>query len=186
MKRFLDFSLAAATLVVLAPLFLLVATAVRLTSPGPALFHTERIGRNNTRFRMLKFRSMRTDTPQVATHLMKDPALFLTPIGGVLRKTSIDEIPQLLNVLRGEMSLVGPRPALFNQDDLVSARTRAGVNSLLPGITGWAQVNGRDELSIAVKVDYDAFYLRHQSFLLDLKILGLTVIRVFWRDGVSH
>lgn len=186
MKRFLDFTLSIAVLVALFPLILLVAAAVRLTSPGPAFFRTERIGRNNTRFRMLKFRSMRTDTPQVATHLMKDPAAFLTPIGVFLRKTSIDEVPQLLNVLRGEMSLVGPRPALFNQDDLVTLRTRAGVDSLLPGITGWAQVNGRDELPIAVKVDYDAFYLRHQSFLLDLKILGLTVIRVFRRDGVSH
>jgi len=186
MKRFLDFALAAASLVILAPLFLLVAAAVRLTSPGPALFHTERIGRNNTRFRMLKFRSMRTDTPQVATHLLKDPALFLTPIGGFLRKTSLDEIPQLLNVIRGEMSLVGPRPALFNQDDLVALRTEKGIHTLMPGVTGWAQVNGRDELPIPVKVQLDEYYLHNQSLLLDMKILWLTVVKVFRTEGVSH
>lgn len=186
MKRFLDFTMAAAALVVLAPLFMLVAIAVRLTSPGPALFHTERIGRNNTRFRMLKFRSMRTDTPQVATHLMKDPAHFLTPIGGFLRKTSIDEIPQLLNVIRGDMSLVGPRPALFNQDDLVALRTEKGVHTLMPGLTGWAQVNGRDELPIPVKVQLDEHYLHNQSLLLDMKILWLTVVKVFRTEGVSH
>lgn len=186
MKRFLDLTLAAAALAVLAPLFLLVAVAVRLTSRGPALFHTERIGRNNTRFRMLKFRSMRTDTPQVATHLMKDPSLFLTPIGGFLRKTSIDEIPQLLNVIRGEMSLVGPRPALFNQDDLVALRTEKGIHTLMPGVTGWAQVNGRDELPIPVKVQLDEYYLHHRSLLLDMKILWLTVVKVFRTEGVSH
>jgi len=186
MKRFLDVTLAVAALVALSPLFLLVATAVRLTSPGPALFHTERIGRDNRRFRMFKFRSMRTDTPQVATHLMKDPAIFLTPIGGFLRKTSIDEIPQLLNVLRGEMSLVGPRPALFNQDDLVALRTENGVHTLMPGVTGWAQVNGRDELPIPVKVQLDEYYLHNQSLLLDMKILWLTVVKVFRTEGVSH
>ncbi|MFZ4775538.1 MAG: sugar transferase [Terrimicrobiaceae bacterium] len=186
MKRLFDCFSAAVLLLILLPVYLGIALAVRLTSPGPALFRTRRVGRANRHFQMYKFRTMRTDTPQVATHLMPDPAAFLTPIGSFLRKTSLDEIPQLVNVIKGDMSLVGPRPALFNQDDLVTLRTRAGVDSLLPGITGWAQVNGRDELPIAVKVDYDAFYLRHQSFLLDLKILGLTVVRVFRRDGVSH
>jgi len=186
MKRFLDLTLAATALVALFPLILLVAAAVRLTSPGPALFRTERIGRNNTRFRMLKFRSMRTDTPQVATHLMKDPAAFLTPIGVFLRKTSIDEIPQLLNVLRGEMSLVGPRPALFNQDDLIALRTEKGIHTLMPGVTGWAQVNGRDELPIPVKVQLDEHYLHNQSILLDMQILWLTVVKVFRTEGVSH
>ncbi len=186
MKRLIDFIVAASLLAISLPLLLGLALAVRITSPGTILFKTTRVGRKNNYFVMYKFRTMRMDAPQVATHLMSDPAAFLTPLGGFLRKTSLDELPQLINVIKGEMSLVGPRPALFNQDDLISLRTHAGVDSLLPGITGWAQVNGRDELPIAVKVDYDAFYLQHQSFLLDLQILGLTVIRVFSRDGVSH
>ena len=186
MKRLIDICLSAAALVMLSPILLLTALAVRLTSPGPALFRTERIGRDNRRFRMLKFRTMRTDTPQVATHLMADPAKFLTPIGGFLRTSSLDEIPQLVHVLRGEMSLVGPRPALFNQDDLVALRTERGVHTLLPGLTGWAQVNGRDELPIPVKVQYDEFYLHNRSVLFDLKILWLTVLKVFVREGVSH
>jgi len=186
LKRLFDLLVATFLLLLFLPVFFGVALAVRLTSSGPVLFQTTRVGRANRHFQMYKFRTMRTDAPQVATHLMPDPQAFLTPIGSFLRKSSLDELPQLMNVLKGDMSLVGPRPALFNQDDLVSLRTRAGVDSLLPGITGWAQVNGRDELPITVKVDYDAFYLRHQSFLLDLKILGLTVIRVFLRDGVSH
>lgn len=186
MKRFFDFTLAAVALIVLSPLFLLVAAAVRLTSPGPALFHTERIGRNNTRFRMLKFRSMRIDTPQVATHLMKAPSLFLTPIGGFLRKTSIDEIPQLLNVIFGEMSLVGPRPALFNQADLLAMRTEKGIHTLMPGVTGWAQVNGRDELPLPVKVQLDEYYLHNQSLFFDMEILWLTMVKVFRTEGVSH
>jgi O-antigen biosynthesis protein WbqP len=186
MKRLIDIVLSAAALVALAPVLLLTALAVRLTSPGPALFRTERIGRDNRRFQMLKFRTMRTDTPQVATHLMADPSRYLTPIGKVLRTTSVDEIPQLLHVFCGEMSLVGPRPALFNQDDLVALRTERGIHTLLPGLTGWAQVNGRDELPIAIKVRYDEFYLHNQSVFFDLKILWLTVLKVFVREGVSH
>jgi O-antigen biosynthesis protein WbqP len=186
MKRLIDIFLSAAALVLFSPVLLLTALAVRLTSPGPVLFCTERIGRDNRRFRMLKFRTMRTGTPQVATHLMADPAKFLTPIGGFLRRSSLDEIPQLVHVFLGEMSLVGPRPALFNQDDLVALRTERGVHTLLPGLTGWAQVNGRDELPIPVKVEYDAFYLHNRSVLFDLKILWLTVLKVFFREGVSH
>jgi len=186
MKRLIDVLLSAAALVMLLPAFLLVGLLVRLTSPGPALFRTVRVGRGNARFRMLKFRTMRIDTPQVATHLMTDPAKHLTPIGGVLRATSLDELPQLINVLRGEMSLVGPRPALFNQDDLVALRTEKGVQTLLPGVTGWAQVNGRDELPIFKKVGYDEFYLHNRSLCFDLKILCLTVLKVFVREGVSH
>ncbi len=173
-------------LALLSPVILAVALAVRLTSPGPAIFRTQRVGRDNQLFSMLKFRTMRTDTPQVATHLMSDPRRFLTPMGGFLRKTSLDELPQLLNVLRGEMSLVGPRPALFNQHDLVALRSQKGVQALVPGITGWAQVNGRDDLPIPVKVDYDAYYLRHRSLLFDLRILLLTAGKAFGGHGVSH
>jgi O-antigen biosynthesis protein WbqP len=186
MKRLLDLTAASIALLVLSPLFVGIAIAVRLTSRGPVLFRSKRVGRENHLFEMYKFRTMATDAPQVATHLLANPSKHLTPIGGFLRKTSLDELPQLIDVIKGDMSLVGPRPALFNQEDLVSLRTQAGVDALLPGITGWAQVNGRDELPIAAKVDFDAFYLQHRSFLLDLKILGLTVIRVFQRDGVSH
>jgi O-antigen biosynthesis protein WbqP len=186
MKRLFDFLVALLLLVVLAPLALGIALAIRLTSAGPILFRSSRVGRGNSKFQMFKFRTMLTDAPQVATHLLLDPARHLTSIGGFLRKSSLDELPQLLNVLKGEMSLVGPRPALFNQEDLISLRTEAGVDALKPGITGWAQINGRDELSISAKVACDAFYLREQTFLLDLKILGLTVTKVFLRNGVSH
>jgi len=186
MKRLLDFTLAAGSLVIFSPLLLLAGLAVKLTSPGPVLFHSERVGRNNKRFMMIKFRSMRIDTPQVATHLMTAPALYLTPIGGLLRRTSIDEIPQLINVVLGEMSLVGPRPALFNQDDLVAMRTERGIQALLPGVTGWAQVNGRDELPIELKVRFDEDYLRNKSVLFDLRILWLTLLKVFVREGISH
>lgn len=186
MKRMFDFVSAAILLLIFSPAFLGIALAVRLTSPGPVLFRSCRIGQGNKHFQMYKIRTMRTDAPQVATHLMRDPSAFLTPIGGFLRQTSLDELPQLLNVLKGDMSLVGPRPALFNQDDLASLRSAAGVDSLKPGITGWAQINGRDELPIPVKVEYDAFYLNAQSFAFDLKILWLTVIKVFRKEGVSH
>ena len=186
MKRVFDLLVSGASLLVLSPLLLTVALAVKLTSKGPGFHVSDRVGRNNQIFRMFKFRTMRIDTPHVATHLMGDPARYLTPIGGLLRKTSLDELPQFLNVLKGDMSLVGPRPALFNQDDLVELRTEKGVHQLLPGITGWAQINGRDELPIPEKVELDAQYLAMRSFRMDLKILILTFVNVLRRDGVSH
>ena len=186
MKRLFDLIAATALCIILLPVLCGVALAVRLTSPGPAFFMSKRVGRNNRLFQMYKFRSMRTDTPQVATHLLPDPSAFLSPVGHLLRKTSLDELPQLLNVIKGDMSLVGPRPALFNQDDLIALRTAAGVHALKPGITGWAQVNGRDELPIPVKVQYDAFYLNNRTLAFDLRILLLTVIKVFRKEGVSH
>lgn len=164
----------------------LTALLVRWTSPGPALYWSDRVGRNNRIFKMPKFRSMRLDTPAVATHLLSDPDQFLTPVGPFLRKTSLDELPQLWSILRGDMSLVGPRPALFNQHDLIALRTEAGVDRLVPGLTGWAQINGRDELPIADKVRLDAEYLRRQSFVFDLKIIFLTLWRVLRRDGITH
>lgn len=167
------------------PLFL-VGVAVRLTSPGPALYWSARVGRHNKLFRMPKFRSMRVGTPAVASHLLADARSHLTPIGSFLRKSSLDELPQLWSILVGDMSFVGPRPALFNQQDLIALRTEQGVHGLVPGLTGWAQVNGRDELPISQKVVLDAEYLTRQGFLFDLKILGLTFLRVFLRAGVSH
>ena len=175
-----------AALVVLAVPMLALAGLVRATSPGPAIHWSKRVGRNNALFLMPKFRTMRIDTPQVATHLMRDPDRWLTPIGGFLRRTSLDELPQLVSVLMGDMSLVGPRPALFNQDDLVSLRTEAGIEVLRPGVTGWAQVNGRDELPIPVKVGLDADYLRRRSWLFDLKILAMTAANVLRSKGVTH
>lgn len=186
MKRAFDLAASVALALLLAPLLLLVALAVRLTSPGPALFRTQRVGRGNELFTMYKFRTMRTDTPQVATHLLADPSHYLSPVGGFLRRTSLDELPQLFNVIKGDMSLVGPRPALFNQDDLVALRTARGVHELLPGVTGWAQVNGRDELSIPSKVELDAEYLARRGFLFDLRILALTVWKALHGSGVSH
>ena len=186
MKRLFDLLLSALAVIVLALPLLAVALAVKLTSPGPVLYWSDRVGRNNRIFRMPKFRSMRTGTPAVATHLLKDPDVWLTPIGAFLRKTSLDELPQLWSILAGDMSIVGPRPALFNQDDLVALRTECGVHELMPGLTGWAQVNGRDELPIPQKVALDAEYLRRRSFLFDLRILWLTVVKVLKRDGVSH
>ncbi|MBL0919598.1 MAG: sugar transferase [Hydrogenophaga sp.] len=186
MKRAFDLALAVpAALVLLLPIAL-VALAVRLTSPGPALYWSDRVGRHNRLFRMPKFRSMRTDTPAVATHLLDDPARWLTPIGPFLRKSSLDELPQLWSILKGDMSFVGPRPALFNQDDLIALRTAAGVHELVPGLTGWAQVNGRDELPIPQKVALDAEYLRRRSLVFDLRILWLTAVKVLRRDGVIH
>lgn len=186
MKRLFDFLGALGLGLILTPIILLVALAVRWTSPGPALFRTQRVGRNNQLFTMYKFRTMRTDTPQVATHLLENPALFLSPVGGFLRRTSLDELPQVFNVLRGDMSLVGPRPALFNQHDLVALRTERGVHELVPGITGWAQVNGRDEVAIPDKVALDEEYLRRRSFVFDLKILFLTAWKALHGSGVSH
>ncbi len=185
-KRLFDLALAlAAALVLLVPV-LLVALAVKLTSKGPALYWSDRVGRHNRIFRMPKFRSMRVDTPAVATHLLTDPDRYLTPIGSFLRKSSLDELPQLWSILRGDMSFVGPRPALFNQDDLVALRTEQGVHELVPGLTGWAQVNGRDELPIPDKVALDAEYLRRRSFGFDLRILWLTFVKVLRGDGVTH
>lgn len=164
----------------------IIALVVRLTSPGPALYWSDRVGRKNILFRMPKFRTMRTDTPAVATHLLGDPDRFLTPVGSFLRKSSLDELPQLWSILKGDMSFVGPRPALFNQHDLVALRTQFHVDELLPGLTGWAQVNGRDELAIPDKVKLDAEYLARQSWLFDLKILFLTFVKVVRREGVTH
>ncbi|WP_334156895.1 sugar transferase [Oryzomicrobium sp.] len=186
MKRAFDLLLALFAAAVLALPILLVALAVRLTSPGPALYWSDRVGRHNRIFRMPKFRSMRIDTPAVATHLLDNPAQWLTPIGSFLRKSSLDELPQLWSILVGDMSFVGPRPALFNQDDLIALRTERGVHELVPGLTGWAQINGRDELLIPQKVALDTEYLARRSFLFDLKILWLTAVKVLARDGVFH
>jgi O-antigen biosynthesis protein WbqP len=170
----------------LLPVMLVVALLVRLTSNGPALYWSDRVGRNNVIFKMPKFRSMRLNTPAVATHLLTNPGQYLTPIGGFLRKSSLDELPQLLSILRGDMSFVGPRPALFNQNDLIALRTQDGVHLLVPGLTGWAQVNGRDELPIPQKVALDLEYKQRQSLLFDLRILALTAFKVLGREGVSH
>lgn len=186
MKRLFDLLLVLTAGVILILPIMVVAAAVRLTSPGPAFYWSDRVGRHNRIFRMPKFRSMRIGTPAVATHLLRDPDVWLTPIGAFLRKTSLDELPQLWSILAGDMSFVGPRPALFNQDDLVALRTERGVHELVPGLTGWAQVNGRDELPIPDKVELDVEYLRRRSFLFDLRILWLTVVKVLKRDGVSH
>lgn len=165
---------------------LLVALLVKLTSPGPALYWSDRVGRRNVIFRMPKFRSMRVGTPAVATHLLTNPDAHLTPIGSFLRKSSLDELPQLWSILVGDMSIVGPRPALFNQHDLIALRTEKGVDQLVPGLTGWAQVNGRDELPIPRKVELDEYYLQHRSLALDLRIIWMTFLKVLARDGVSH
>lgn len=186
MKRLFDLLLGCfLTLVLLLPC-LLISIAVKLTSPGPALYWSDRVGRKNRIFRMPKFRTMRTDTPAVATHLLGNPDQFLTPIGSFLRKTSLDELPQLWSILKGDMSFVGPRPALFNQYDLIELRTRHHVDELLPGLTGWAQINGRDELAIPDKVKLDVEYLQRQSLLFDLNILFLTFLKVVRREGVTH
>jgi len=185
-KRAVDLFLAlVAALILIIPIGI-VALCVRLTSPGPALYWSNRVGRRNKIFRMPKFRSMRIDTPTVATHLLDDPSRYLTPIGGFLRKSSLDELPQLWCILKGEMSFVGPRPALYNQDDLIALRTAEGVDALLPGLTGWAQVNGRDELPIPEKVKFDVDYLQRRSFFLDMRILGMTVGKVLGSKGITH
>lgn len=186
LKRTLDLLIASCALLVLAVPILVIALLVKLTSRGPALYWSRRVGRNNEIFLMPKFRSMRTDTPQLATHLLTDSSKWITPVGRFLRVSSLDEIPQLYNILRGDMSLVGPRPALFNQDDLIEMRTACGVSELVPGLTGWAQINGRDELSIPDKVRLDEHYLHHQSLALDLKILVLTFVKVLRRDGITQ
>ncbi|MCU0762433.1 MAG: sugar transferase [Hydrogenophaga sp.] len=186
MKRLFDLVVAVtASLLLLVPLVAL-AVLVRLTSKGPALYWSDRVGRHNRIFKMPKFRTMRVDTPAVATHLLKNPDAYLTPIGPFLRKSSLDELPQLWSILKGDMSLVGPRPALFNQDDLIALRTQHGVHELVPGLTGWAQINGRDELPIPVKVELDVEYLQRRSMAFDLKILFRTAMSVLRRDGITH
>jgi len=186
MKRVSDLCLACfAALFLLVP-FLLVWLIVRITSKGPALYWSDRVGRNNQIFKMPKFRSMRVDTPAVATHLLGNPEQFLTPVGSFLRKSSLDELPQLWSILHGDMSFVGPRPALFNQDDLIALRTEYGVHKLVPGLTGWAQINGRDELPIPDKVKLDVEYMQQQSFLMDIKIIVLTFVKVLRREGIQH
>jgi O-antigen biosynthesis protein WbqP len=186
MKRVFDICLGCLAAFILFVPLLLVAMAVRLTSKGPALYWSNRVGRNNVIFKMPKFRSMRVGTPAVATHLLADARSHLTPIGSFLRKTSLDELPQLWSILAGDMSFVGPRPALFNQQDLIALRTEQGVHTLVPGLTGWAQVNGRDELPISEKVALDAEYLTRHCLWFDVKIIWLTILKVFLREGVSH
>ncbi len=186
MKRLFDLAVALVAALFVALPIVFVALAVRLSSPGPTLYWSDRIGRHNRIFKMPKFRSMRIDTPAVATHLLQNPEQWLTPIGSFLRKSSLDELPQLWSILKGDMSFVGPRPALFNQNDLIALRTEKGVHELVPGLTGWAQVNGRDELPIPQKVELDAEYLQRRSLLFDLKVLWMTALKVLARDGVSH
>ena len=186
MKRLTDLLLALSASISLALPLLLIALWVKAAPPGPVLYWSDRVGRNNVLFRMPTLRSMRTDTPEVATHLLARPEQWLTPIGSFLRRSSLDELPQLWNILRGDMSLVGPRPALHNQHDLIALRTRAGIHTLRPGLTGWAQINGRDVLPIAQKVAMDVHYLQQQSFCWDLRILLLTAIQVLRRDGITH
>ncbi len=185
-KRFFDLIIVVVSVVVLIIPFTMVWIAIRLTSPGPALYWSDRVGQSNGIFRMPKFRSMRVGTPAVATHLLNDPKVYLTPIGSFLRKSSLDELPQIWSILKGDMSFVGPRPALFNQDDLIALRIEAGVDKLLPGLTGWAQVNGRDELPIPQKVALDVEYMQRQSLWFDIKIIWMTALKVIKRDGVSH
>lgn len=186
MKRMFDLTLAIlASFVLLVPIGL-VSLFVKLTSKGPIVYWSDRVGRKNKVFKMPKFRTMQIDTPAVATHLLSNPEQFLTPIGSFLRRSSLDELPQLWSILRGDMSFVGPRPALFNQDDLIALRTRYGVERMIPGLTGWAQINGRDELPIPQKVQLDVEYMQRQSFWFDLKIIMLTVLKVLRKDGITH
>jgi O-antigen biosynthesis protein WbqP len=186
MKRAFDFLVALTALAILALPMLVIAVLIRLTSPGPAIYWSDRVGADNRLFRMPKFRTMRIGTPAVATHLLDKPKTYLTPIGGMLRKTSLDELPQLWSILRGDMSFVGPRPAIFNQEDLIALRTERGVHALTPGLTGWAQINGRDELSTPDKVRFDVEYLQRRDFLFDLRILVRTAIHASTGEGVSH
>ncbi|NBX54848.1 MAG: sugar transferase [Betaproteobacteria bacterium] len=186
MKRIFDVSVSMLSILALCVPCVLLALLVAATSKGPVLYWSDRVGRHNRIFRMPKFRTMKLDTPAVATHLLANPWAQLTPVGGFLRRTSLDELPQLWSILVGDMSLVGPRPALFNQADLIALRSQAGVDQLLPGLTGWAQINGRDELPIPDKVRLDTEYMQRQSFFFDLKILWLTVLKVMRREGVSH
>ena len=185
-KRLFDIVLAGCLLVLLSPLMVAIALVVKATSTGPVLYWSDRVGRQNRLFRMPKFRSMRTDTPELATHLLTSAEHWITPVGKLLRQTSLDELPQLWSILTGEMSFVGPRPALFNQHDLIEMRSAAGVHQLMPGLTGWAQINGRDELELAEKVRLDAEYLAGQCFGWDFKILAITFLKVFRREGIRQ
>ncbi|MDP3048082.1 MAG: sugar transferase [Thermodesulfovibrionales bacterium] len=186
MKRLFDFTMSIFLLVIFSVPILIIALLVKVTSRGPGLYWSDRIGKNNIVFKMPKFRTMKIDTPAVATHLMTNPDQYLTPIGKFLRKSSMDELPQLLSILKGDMSFVGPRPALFNQYDLIKFRTMKGVHTLTPGLTGWAQINGRDDIPIPVKVDFDEYYMKHQSFFFDLKILWMTIFKVAGSAGIKH
>ncbi len=186
MKRLFDIVLGLVLIVVFSPLMLLIAIIIKLSSKGPVLFWSKRVGRNSVLFTMPKFRTMHIDTPNVATHLLKESSSYITWIGSFLRKSSLDELPQLWSILCGKMSFIGPRPALFNQDDLISLRKQEGVDQLYPGLTGWAQINGRDELSIPEKVELDKYYLRNKSFFLDLKILFITFFIIFDKQGIAH
>ncbi len=186
MKKLSDLTLSFLLFCILLLPISFIALLIKISSKGPAFYWSDRIGVNNTIFKMPKFRTMRTDTPAVATHLLSNPDHYLTSIGKFLRKSSLDELPQLFSILKGDMSFVGPRPALFNQDDLVALRTEKGIHVLIPGLTGWAQINGRDELPIPVKVQFDEYYLQHRSFFFDLKILFMTFAKVVRREGVTH
>jgi O-antigen biosynthesis protein WbqP len=186
MKRLIDISCSLLAAILLFLPMLIVSLIVKVTSPGPVLYWSNRAGRDNAIFKMPKFRTMRTDTPAVASHILGDPGRWLTPAGQFLRISSLDELPQLWSIITGDMSIVGPRPALYNQDDLVALRTEKGVHRLTPGLTGWAQINGRDELPIPAKVDFDVWYLQHQSLLLDLRIILLTIVKVMRSEGITH
>lgn len=186
MKRFFDFILSLLAIILLAPFLILISVLVKTTSKGPVFFKQRRVGKNNKEFTIYKFRTMRTDTPNVATHLLENPDVFITHIGRVLRKTSLDELPQLFNILKGDMSIVGPRPALYNQYDLIDMRTKAGVETLVPGLTGWAQINGRDEIELDLKVQLDKEYKDKRGLIFDLKIIFLTAVKVFKSEGVAE
>jgi len=186
MKRLFDFFLSLLLLLFFALPLLVIALLVKFTSSGPVLYWSDRVGKDNLLFRMPKFRTMHVNTPEVATHLLTDSHQYLTPVGAFLRRYSFDELPQLWSVINGDMSMIGPRPALFNQDDLIALRTEKGVHRLIPGITGWAQINGRDDLPIPVKVEFDVYYLEHCSLIFDIKILFLTLFKVLRREGVMH
>ncbi|MDP2278642.1 MAG: sugar transferase [Nitrospirota bacterium] len=186
MKRLFDFTMSLFLLIISSIPMLIIALLVKVTSRGPCLYWSDRIGKNNIVFKMPKFRTMNIDTMAVATHLLSNPDQHLTPIGKFLRKSSLDELPQLISILKGDMSFVGPRPALFNQDDLVALRNEKGVHILTPGLTGWAQVNGRDDIPIPVKVDFDEYYMKRRSFFFDIEILWLTIFKVAGSAGIKH
>jgi O-antigen biosynthesis protein WbqP len=186
MKRLFDITFSLFALLMMTAPMMLTALLIKISSKGPVLYWSDRVGRNNSLFRMAKFRTMRTDTPTLATHLLVNPDKYLIPVGYFLRKSSLDELPQLLSILKGDMSFVGPRPALFNQYDLIELRTRKEVHQLTPGLTGWAQINGRDKLSIPIKVKYDEYYLANQSFSLDMRIIFLTILKTVKGEGVEH
>jgi len=185
-KRIFDLILALVLIVLLSIPMLVIAALIKLLSKGPAIFWTDRVGVNNAIFKMAKFRTMKLNTPQVATHLMENPEDYLIPGGEFLRKFSLDELPQLFNIISGDMTFVGPRPALFNQDDLIKLRTKKNVHTLIPGVTGWAQINGRDGLPISVKVGFDEYYLKNRRFILDAKIMLITILKVIKKEGVKH